>query len=146
MSDVPTLPCFKPQIRLLLKGEADPYPEFLPFADKDFIYTHVGTSEKDFLQDPVKNKAWKKGEITSPETWWIGYIKKGHHSNYEKLKELCGDNIPPAVADLYHPVWQLRFALGIRLGNILNEARFQWSFFWFKKTGKYETTKVNYLN
>lgn len=146
MSNHPELPCFKPIIRLKLKGAEDPYPNNLPFIDKDFIYLYASTSEKDYLQDPLKKKAWKEGEIKSPEMWWIAYMKKGYHPNFQKVKDLCGKALPEPVAALYHPVWQLRIAFNAPIGNLIEDAKFQWSFHWFKKTGQYKATTVSYLN
>lgn len=146
MSNHPQLPSFKPIVRIKLKGIEDPYPKGLPFIDKEFIYLYASTSEKDFLEDPLKNKAWKEGKIKSPELWWLSYIKKGYHPNFEKVTELCGEALPEEVARLYHPVYQLRFVLGVPMFNIIEEAKHQWSFYWFKKTGQYKATTINYLN
>lgn len=146
MIDHPELPSFKPQVRIKLKGQNDPYPKVLPFIDDEFAYLYASTSDKSYLEDPLKNRAWKSGKIKSPEIWWISYIKKGYHANFEKVKELCNNEVPEQVSALYHPVWQLRLVLGFPVDKLIEDGKFQWSFYWFKKTGKYKSTQVNYVN
>jgi len=146
MNEHPELPSFKPVVRLLMLGENDLHPKKLPFIDGDRVYCYANTSEKDFIEDPLKHKAWVTGEIKSPEFWWLSYIQTGFHSNFSKVKELCGDAIPEGVVDLYHPVWQLRFVLGHPAVDLVENAKFQWSYFWYQKTGRYKSTQVNYVN
>jgi len=146
MNDIPLLPCFKPIIRLKLLGPNDPYPSKLPFFDDEGIYLHASTSDKDFLNDPLKSKAWKTGNIKSPEFWWLARMNKGFHPNFQKVVALCENNVPEAVAGLYHPVWQLRLGLRQPIEELLYNAKFQWSSFWYEKTGRYKLTTVNYVN
>jgi hypothetical protein len=130
MSNAPELPHFKPVVKLVIKKATDRYPDQLPFFDEEFIYCYAATNERDYLDDPVKLQAWKDGEIESPDFWWLSAIRKGRHSNFGLAKTLCDGQPPEEVTKLYHPVWQLRLALGRPVGSLIEEAKNAWANYW----------------
>lgn len=143
MNKVPNLPSFKPIVKIQVMGDKDPYPNCFPFVVGDKIFVSATTGEQDYLRDPVKNKAWVNNKITSPKVWWLMYILKGSHPNLKKAEELYGGSLPEAVASLYHPVWQLRLALGLpTTEQLIDDAKLQWAFLWHKK----DRVAANYLH
>jgi hypothetical protein len=119
------------------------YPEQLPYVEEDRLYVYVGTSERDFLNDPLKHKAWVKGEISNPKIWWSSYIHTGYHPNWSLVQKLCQKEVPDAVEALYHPVWQLRMVLGKPVDDLIQEAKDQWSSYWSILSKDHP--QVNYL-
>jgi hypothetical protein len=131
----PLLPSYKPVVRLETKTLNDPFPDKLPFMKDNRIYLFAGTSDKDYLADSMKYKAWSTNKIKGPDTWWLTWISTGWHDNVKKVQELCNKKAPDSVVALYHPTWQFRFALGKSDKLLLENAKFDWQFFWAKESG-----------
>lgn len=104
--DFPSIPSYKPLVsrKKRFPGKETTYP----YKDGNFIF--IGAD----------------GE-------WELYIKAGTHPNIVVADDLCKDNLPNAVADLYHPVIQLRLALGIDVSKYIQLAEARWSWFWYTR-------------
>jgi hypothetical protein len=131
----PQLPSFKPIVKVEMKGIVDKHPPKFPFIKNNKVYLYASTNEKDFIADELKYKAWTTNKILGPDKWWLAWIPLGWNPNLSKVQELCNKKAPDSVVALYHPVWQFRFALGKVDKLLLENARFDWEFFWSKEFG-----------
>ena len=64
---------------------------------------------------------------------WELCINTGYHPNLVVAKIMCKDQLPTAVESLYHPVVQLRMALGIDVSSLVNLAESRWDWFWYTR-------------
>jgi hypothetical protein len=131
----PVLPSYKPHLKLEILKENDLHPAKLPFLAEDQVYLYSATSDKTYMNDPVKRKAWITNKIKGPSLWWLASISPDWHPNLKKVQALCEEEAPPSVIALYHPVWQFRLALGLDTQLAVDNAEFDWKFFWAKKKG-----------
>jgi hypothetical protein len=131
----PLIPTYKPNLKLELFGPDDPHPEKLPHISNNRVYLYSATAESSFKKDDLKRKAWVENKIKGPEKWWLTSISIGWHPNLERVQKLCNNEAPASVVTLYHPLWQFRFALGQGNQLLVDNAKFDWEFFWAQKQG-----------
>jgi len=132
---LPLMPSFNPKFIIeVFKGE-DPHPHSLPFVVEDKVFVYSTTNDKEFMDDPLKRRAWMSNKITGPDLWWLGGIRVGWHTGVEEVQRLCNKNAPDSVLTLYHPVTQFRLAMGTLNSLVLENAKEDWKFFWAKKSG-----------
>jgi hypothetical protein len=132
---LPLIPLYKPHMKLDLLGPDDEHPSQLPFMSDNRVYVYSSTGDSDFMKDPVKRRAWMSNKIKGPDKWWLASIEVGWHPNIKELQKLCNNEAPASVVSLYHPLWQFRFALGVFDQLLIDNARFDWEFFWAQKKG-----------
>ena len=104
------LPCFKPVIRRM-KRHSEEGTDFYPRKEGKLIF--VG----------------REGD-------WELFFSSGTHVNLSVAKLLCGneEELPQEVADLYHPVTQLRLALGLDVTEMVEFAKLKWEWLWFRRS------------
>jgi hypothetical protein len=121
MSEVVTLPDWKPLIKTCFYTGAKPFPSKLPYITEGRIYLRAGTNDGNFAGGQ-KLLDWQAGKGLTPINWWCTYFDLGNHPNFDKIPEML-----PVLKEMYHASTQLKLALGQGVDPLLkHHAMSEW--------------------
>lgn len=132
MYRIPAIPSFRPKSENISMNSEEYHPPMLPFLWRpEFLVVAVTTNDQSYISNPTKFISWQTGKITSPKHWWMfGYKILENPGLYTCQLIAPGRRVPPALAKLYSPTWQLRLALKHNpemISRAVFEARKEWA-------------------
>ena len=132
MKDLPT---YKPLAKMIKMGANDKFRK-LPFIEDGKVFFSFAF-DVSYKLTPIQVDAWKKGELNSPDSWYLFYMEVGDHPNRVKLKNYFGQEGPSEDVDaLYTSFWQIRLILDHpSCAKKIKDAEYAWEWHKYEDLG-----------